>query len=54
MTKSELKEYILETVGPNYASYPACVEWNLKVLHYLQERKDKLGSVTEEADGTDF
>jgi len=41
MTKSELKEYILETFGPSYINYPDCVEWNLKVLHYLQKQLDK-------------
>ena len=38
MTDDELKEYITKTVGPNYNNYPACVEWNLKVLHYLENR----------------
>ena len=36
MTDDELKEYITKTVGSNYNNYPVCVEWNLKVLHYLE------------------
>jgi|TARA_B100000315_G_scaffold42219_1_gene37118 hypothetical protein len=38
MTDDELKEYIIKAVGPSYSNYPACVEWNLKVLHYLKSR----------------
>ena len=41
MTNEELKEYILRTVGPNYNNYPACVEFNLRMLHYLQKALDK-------------
>ena len=38
MTDDELKEYIIKTVGPSYNNYPVCVEWNLKDLHYLENR----------------
>jgi len=41
MTNSKLKEYLLRTVGPNYCNYPACVEFNLKMLHYLQKYTKK-------------
>ena len=37
MTDDELKEYITKTVGPNYNNYPACVEWNLKVMAYMEK-----------------
>ena len=36
MTDDQLKEYIIKTVGSSYNNYPECVEWNLKVLHYLE------------------
>ena len=30
---------LIRLLGPNYSNYPQCVEWNIKVMKYLDKRK---------------
>ncbi len=39
ITDEELEEYLLTHVGPDYVNYPACVEFQLKLLHYIKRKK---------------
>jgi len=39
MEWEEVKERLKRLLGPNYANYPKCVEWNIKVMKYLERRK---------------
>ena len=34
-----MKERLIQLLGPNYLNYPQCVEWNIKVMKYLDKRK---------------
>ena len=37
MDWEEVEERLIEIIGPNYQNYPACVEWNLKVMAYMEK-----------------
>ena len=37
MTKTELEEHLIRLIGPNYYNYPISVEWNIKMLKYLEK-----------------
>ena len=39
MTKDELYEKLTELIGPSFMNYPICVEWNIRVLKYLEEQR---------------
>ena len=39
MEWKEVKERLIQLLGPNYLNYPQCVEWNIKVMRYLDKRK---------------
>ena len=43
-----MKERLVQLLGPNYLNYPQCVEWNIKVMKYLEKRKEEK---KEEVDG---
>ena len=30
---------LIRLLGANYSNYPQCVEWNIKVMKYLDRRK---------------
>ena len=34
-----MKKNLIRLLGPNYSNYPKCVEWNIKVMKYLDKRK---------------
>ena len=34
-----MKERLIQLLGPNYSNYPQCVEWNIKVMKYLDKSK---------------
>ena len=39
MEWENVKKNLKRLLGPNYANYPKCVEWNIKVMKYLEKRK---------------
>ena len=42
MDWKDIEERLIERIGPNYYNYPKSVEWNIKVMRYLDKnRKDK-------------
>ena len=42
MNWKEAEEKLIQIIGPNYQNYRACVEWNLKVLAYMDKlQKEK-------------
>ena len=42
MEWEEVEKTLIRILGPNYFNYPQCVEWNIKVMKYLDKnRKDK-------------
>ena len=34
-----MEKNLIRLLGPNYFNYPKCVEWNIKVMRYLDKRK---------------
>ena len=34
-----MEKNLIRLLGPNYSNYPKCVEWNIKVMKYLDKRK---------------
>ena len=34
-----MKKNLIRLLGANYSNYPRCVEWNIKVMKYLERRK---------------
>ena len=39
MTDKEIHDYLVKMIGVNYHNYPKCVEYNIKVMKYLNKRK---------------
>ena len=39
MEWENVKKNLIRLLGPNYSNYPKCVEWNIKVMKYLDKRK---------------
>ena len=39
MEWEKVKKRLKRLLGPNYANYPKCVEWNIRVMKYLERRK---------------
>jgi|TARA_Y100000034_G_scaffold85195_1_gene102206 hypothetical protein len=39
MEWKEVEERLIRLIGANYLSYPKCVEWNIRVMKYLDKRK---------------
>ena len=39
MEWKEIEERLIHLIGANYYQYPQCVEWNLKIMKYLDKRK---------------
>ena len=50
MDWKDIEERLIERIGPNYYNYPKSVEWNIKVMRYIDKnRKEKtLLSKTQE------
>jgi len=36
----EIEERLIRLLGPNYFNYPQCVEWNIKIMKYLDKSKE--------------
>ena len=41
MDWKEVEQRLIELIGQNYHNYPACVEWNLKVMAYMEKLENK-------------
>ena len=39
MDWKEVEERLIQQLGPNYFNYPKCVEWNIKVMKYLEKNR---------------
>ena len=39
MEWENVEKNLIRLLGPNYSNYPKCVEWNIKVMRYLDKRK---------------
>ena len=39
MEWEEVEERLIRLIGANYDQYPKCVEWNIKLMKYLDKRK---------------
>ena len=39
MKWKDVEERLIRLLGPNYFNYPECVEWNIRVMKYLDNRK---------------
>ena len=39
MEWKEIEQRLIRLIGANYSNYPQCVEWNIKVMEYLDKRK---------------
>jgi hypothetical protein len=39
MEWEEVEKKLIRLLGPNYSNYPQCVEWNIKIMEYLDKRK---------------
>ena len=37
MDWKDIEERLIERIGPNYHNYPKSVEWNIKVMVYLNK-----------------
>ena len=51
MEWKEAEERLIEVLGPNYQNYPACVEWNLKIMVYIEKLQNEKALV-KKTDGT--
>ena len=40
MTWEEAEKELIRLLGENYHNYPICVEWNLKIMKYLEKMKE--------------
>jgi len=52
MEWEEVEKKLIRLLGPNYSNYPQCVEWNIKVMRYLDKSKKskELEKVKEDDD----
>ena len=41
MEWENVEKNLIRLLGPNYSNYPKCVEWNIKVMKYLEKRKEE-------------
>ena len=41
MEWEKVEKNLIRLLGPNYLNYPKCVEWNIKVMKYLEKRKEE-------------
>ena len=41
MDWEEAEKRLIEVIGPDYQNYPACVEWNLKVMAYMEKLQNE-------------
>ena len=39
MEWKEVEQNLIRLLGANYCNYPTCVEWNIRVMKYLDNRK---------------
>ena len=39
MEWEKVKKELIRLIGANYSNYPKCVEYNIKVMKYLNKRK---------------
>ena len=39
MDWKEVEERLIQQIGVNYFNYPKCVEWNIKVMKYLEKNR---------------
>ena len=39
MEWEKVEKNLIRLLGANYSNYPQCVEWNIKVMEYLDKRK---------------
>ena len=39
MEWEEVEKRLIRLIGANYSNYPKCVEWNIKLMKYLERRK---------------
>jgi len=39
MEWKEVEENLIRLLGPNYVNYPDCVEWNIKIMKYLDKKE---------------
>ena len=49
MEWKEVEETLIRLLGPNYYNYPQCMEWNIKIMKYLD--KSKRAKELEKVDG---
>jgi|TARA_B100000745_G_scaffold279792_1_gene211517 hypothetical protein len=41
MEWKEVEENLIRLLGPSYYNYPDCVEWNIKLMKYLNRGEEK-------------
>tara|TARA_Y100001951_G_C11189155_1_gene210425 strand:+ start:135 stop:281 length:147 start_codon:yes stop_codon:yes gene_type:complete len=39
MDWEEVEKRLIRLIGENYENYPKCVEWNIKIMKYLDKMK---------------
>ena len=39
MEWKEVEERLIRYLGANYFNYPQCVEWNIMIMKYIDNRK---------------
>ena len=39
MEWKDVEQTLIRLIGENYINYPKCVEWNIKVMKYIDNRK---------------
>ena len=40
MEWKEIEKRLIRLLGESYMNYPACVEWNIKIMKYLDKSKE--------------
>ena len=46
-----MNKRLIRLIGANYSNYPKCVEWNIKLMKYLERRKEEKELLEAEKDG---
>ena len=39
MEWEDVEKELIRLLGKNYFNYPKCVEWNIKIMKYIDNRK---------------
>ena len=47
----ELEQLIIERFGKNYSNYPASVEYFIKIMKYIEKRRESKSLVKDNTEG---